>query len=57
MNTLTLKTERLILRKPWFPLRTMEDAEIFYEEQFACKSNQVSAYNYSICLNKDSIRA
>lgn len=39
---------------PWFPLRTMEDAEIFYEEQFACKSNQVSAYNYSICLNRDN---
>lgn len=76
MNTPTLKTERLILRKftendleaiykiysdkevnqflPWFPLRTMEDARVFYEEQFACKSNQAGAYNYSICLNRDN---
>lgn len=54
MNTPTLETERLILRKftrndleaiykiyndcevnkflPWFPLKTMEEAKIFYEE-------------------------
>ena len=54
MNTPTLETERLLLRKftrndlealyliysdeevnrflPWFPFKTMEDAERFYEE-------------------------
>lgn len=76
MNTPTLETERLILRKftindleaiykiysdsevnrflPWFPLKTMEEAKIFYEEQFESKYNQESAYNYSICLKKDN---
>ena len=77
MNTPTLVTERLILRKfegndlkalyeiysdeeantflPWFPLKTMEEAKIFYEKQFASKYNQENAYNYAVCLKKDDI--
>lgn len=77
MNTPTLETERLILRKftehdlkalyeifkdeeaniflPWFPLKTMEEAHIFYEKQYACKYNQKNAHNYAICLKKDNV--
>lgn len=76
MNTPTLETERLILRKftrndleaiyriysdnevnkflPWFPLRTAEETELFYEERFESSYKQENAYNYSICLKKDN---
>lgn len=76
MNTPTLETERLILRKftendikalyelysdeevntflPWFPLKTMEEAEVFYEKQYVSKYHQESAYNYAVCRNKDN---
>lgn len=76
MNTPTIETERLILRKftendvnalyeiysdkevntflPWFPLKTLEEAKVFYETQFASKYNQQTAYNYAVCLKKDN---
>lgn len=76
MNTPTLKTERLILRKftendldafykiysdeevnlflPWYPLKTMEEANVFYEQQFVSRYNQESGYNYAVCLKKDN---
>ncbi len=76
MNTPTLETERLILRKftgndikaiyeiysdeevntflPWFPVKTMEEAKVFYEKQFVSKYIQKSAYNYAVCLSKDN---
>lgn len=76
MNTPTLKTERLILRKftendlndiyrifsdvdvnrflPWFPLRTIEEAKIFYIERYEKKYKQEKAYNYAICLRKNN---
>lgn len=77
MNTPTLETKRLILRKftendlnaiynicsdtgvntflPWLPLKTMDDAKIFYEKHFLCQYNQPNAYNYAICLKTDNI--
>lgn len=76
MNTPTLKTERLILRKftendlndiyrifsdvdvnrflPWFPLRTIEEAKIFYIERYEKKYKQEKAYNYAIYLRKNN---
>ncbi len=76
MNTPTLETKRLILRKfiendlkalykiysdkevntflPWFPLKTIEEAKMFYENQFVSKYNQKIAYNYAVCLKKDN---
>lgn len=76
MNTPTLETKRLILRKftehdlealykiysdkevnrflPWLPLETLEDARLFYEQQFANKYAQTCAYNYAICLKEDN---
>lgn len=77
MNTPTLKTNRLILRKfteddliclyeifsdkevnkflPWFPLKTMEEAKIFYEERFKSKYVQKLSYNYAICLKENNL--
>lgn len=40
---------------PWFPLKTMDEARIFYETQFADKYNQKKGYHYAVCLRKDNI--
>ena len=72
MNTPTLETERLILRKftekdiealyfilkdkeantflPWFPAKSVEDAQGFYEERYAVDYAKPQAYAYAICL-------
>ncbi len=77
MNTPTLETERLILRKftendieamyqiysdkevnkflPWFPLKSLEEAQLFFEERYASKYTQPQAYAYAVCLKKDNI--
>lgn len=39
---------------PWFPLKTMEEARIFYEEHYAKKYRQNCAYSYAVCLKKDN---
>lgn len=76
MNTPTLETQRLILRKftkkdlkaiyeiysdeevntflPWFPLKTMDEAEAFYEQMYADKYRQKDAYAYAVCLKKEN---
>lgn len=76
MNTPTLRTKRLILRKftendlqalykiysdeevnkflPWFPLKSMEDAALFYREHFEDKYRQDYSYNYAICLKSEN---
>lgn len=76
MNTPTLRTKRLVLRKfteddlealykiysdeevnkflPWFPLKSMEDAKLFYQEHFKDKYKQENSYNYAICLRSDN---
>lgn len=77
MNTPTLETKRLILRKftendigaiyqiysdeevnkflPWFPLKSFEEARLFFEERYAPKYAQPQAYAYAVCLKKDNI--
>lgn len=77
MNTPTIETERLILRKfaesdlkalyeiysdeevntflPWFPLKTIEEAKVFYETHFASKYEQENAYNYAVCLKENDV--
>lgn len=77
MNTPTLKTERLILRKftekdldsiytiysdvdvnkflPWFPLNSIDDAKIFFEERYAKDYTKPFGYRYAICLKDDNI--
>ena len=77
MNTPTLETERLILRKftgkdlpafydiyrdedvntylPWFPLKSMEEAEVFFKERYASEYERPFGYRYAVCLKEDGI--
>ena len=36
---------------PWYPLTSLKEAKIFYEEHFS----QARGYHYAICLKKDNI--
>ena len=38
---------------PWFPLRSMEDARVFYEEQLVSRYREDRAYNYADCLKEN----
>lgn len=38
---------------PWYPLRTLEEAKLFYERQFKARYAQECSYNYAICLKED----
>ncbi len=40
---------------PWFPLATIEDAEIFYIKHFESRYRQPPSYNYAICFKEDNI--
>lgn len=75
MNTSTLKTKRLILRKftkndidalylilkdeevnkflPWYPIKSMQEAEEFYEKRYASEYKKEKSYAYAVCLKKD----
>lgn len=77
MNTPTLETERLILRKftendfaslfkiysdrdvntylPWFPLESMEETKVFFEEKYAKAYELPCGYRYAICLKSNNI--
>lgn len=76
MNTPTLETERLILRKftekdmealflilkdvetnkflPWYPVKSIEETEKFYQERYVLKYAQPQGYAYAICLKDDN---
>ena len=76
MNTPTLKTERLVLRRfteediealflilkdkevntflPWFPMESLDETRLFYEDRYASKYVQPKAYAYAICLKEDN---
>lgn len=77
VNTPTLETERLILRKftendlkalfniykdkevntflPWLPLKSMEEAKVFFNEQYIEAYKQPNGYKYAICLKTDNL--
>lgn len=77
VNTPTLETERLILRKftendlkalfniykdkevntflPWLPLKSMEEAKVFFNEQYIEAYKQLNGYKYAICLKTDDL--
>ena len=77
MDTPTLETERLILRKfnredrealfniysdedtniylPWFPVKSIEEAAVFFEKHYAEAHRQQSGVKYAICLKSDNI--
>ena len=40
---------------PWFPLKSVEEARLFFEERYASKYALPQAYAYAVCLKKDDI--
>lgn len=38
---------------PWFPLKSVEEARLFFEERYASKYALPQAYAYAVCLKKD----
>lgn len=38
---------------PWFPLKSMDEACLFFQERYAVKYAQPQAYAYATCLKKD----
>ena len=38
----------------WFPVKNMEEAKSFFEEQYASKYAQPQGYAYAICLKEDN---
>lgn len=39
---------------PWFPLRSIEETKIFYENNYLSIYNQDKGYTYAICLKEDN---
>ena len=39
---------------PWFPLLSMEEAEIFFEERYRREYKKPSGYKYAICLKSNN---
>ena len=40
---------------PWFPLRSMEEARIFFDERYGAVYRQSRGYHYAICLKCDGV--
>lgn len=40
---------------PWFPLETLEEAEVFYRERYAVAYQQPQGYTYALCMKTDNI--
>lgn len=51
---LILKDEEANTFLPWFPVKNMEEAKSFFEEQYASKYAQPQGYAYAICLKEDN---
>lgn len=39
---------------PWFPVKTLEEAEAFYQQRYAPKYARPWGYDYAICLKEDN---
>lgn len=40
---------------PWFPVKTLQETKIFYEQRFAEVYNRQRGYQYAVCLKSDNI--
>ncbi|MCI8363675.1 MAG: GNAT family N-acetyltransferase [Eubacterium sp.] len=38
---------------PWFPLKSIEEARVFFETRYAAEYEKPQAYAYAICLKED----
>lgn len=77
VNTPTIETERLILRKftqedlnalyniysdaevnrflPWYPLKSQEEAGLFFTEKYAREYEKPRGYRYAVCMKQDNV--
>lgn len=39
---------------PWFPLKSMEEAELFWRERYALSGPGAGGYHYAVCLREDN---
>lgn len=51
---LILRDETVNTFLPWFPLKDIEEARIFFERRYAGQYRKEHAYAYAICLKKDN---
>ena len=49
-----LRDEEVNTFLPWFPVKTLDEAERFYEERFAENDKKDSGYHYAICRKEDN---
>ena len=40
---------------PWFPLKSLDEAKVFFKERYLEVYNQPCGYKYAICLKSDNI--
>lgn len=40
---------------PWFPVKTLQETKIFYEQRYAEVYNRQRGYQYAVCLKSDNI--
>lgn len=40
---------------PWYPLKTLEEAKIFFRESYSEKYSKPQGYNYAVCMKTDNI--
>lgn len=40
---------------PWFPLKSLDEAKVFFKERYLEVYNQPRGYRYAICLKSDNI--
>lgn len=50
-----LSDEKVNMFLPWFPLKSLQEAKIFYEERYKKIYTEKSGYAYAVCLQKDNI--
>lgn len=40
---------------PWFPLKSLEEAKLFFEEKYLESYRNPSGYKYAVCLKSDNV--
>lgn len=50
-----LKDEEVNTFLPWFPLKSIEEAQIFFETRYAATYAKRQGYAYAICLKRDNV--
>lgn len=49
------KDEEVNVYLPWFPLKSLKEAEIFFHEKYLKEYEKDSGYRYAICLKTDNV--